>query len=77
MATRGIEGPGLKFVGVNARPRMIEIHCTIRSGTLTRYRVVDVPAIELIHPSIIKELDAAARQVLIDRSGLPDQLALF
>jgi hypothetical protein len=39
--------------------------------------VVDVPAIELIHPSIIKELDAAARQVLIDRSGLPDQLALF
>jgi hypothetical protein len=77
MASKGKPGPELKFVGVNARPGIIEIHCTMPVGTVTRYRVVDVPAIEFVHASIIKELDAAARQVLVERSGLQDQAMLF
>jgi len=55
----------IRFAGVTATEKYLNVHFELRLGSVAKYGVVPVPLTQLLHPEITDALDAAVRRRLV------------
>lgn len=56
----------IKYAGITASDRFLNVHFQLEIGAVHRYGVVPVPLRQLLHPEITDAMDREVRRKLIE-----------